>query len=58
MYPCFRCLNIPFRPLQRMTAGMFLAAIAFVMAGFLQLKIDVSKYLIHEFIMAKHKLLG
>jgi len=30
------------RPLQRMAAGMTLAAVAFVMAGCIQLKINVS----------------
>ncbi|XP_072033904.1 solute carrier family 15 member 2-like isoform X2 [Amphiura filiformis] len=40
VYPCLRHFNVPFRPLQRMTVGMLLAAVAFVLAGFIQLKID------------------
>lgn len=40
LYPCLRMCRIPTRPLQRMVAGMVLAALAFVMAGCLQLWID------------------
>ena len=42
IYPCIRHFNIPFRPLQRMAIGMMLAALAFVMAGVIQMRIDVS----------------
>lgn len=41
IYPLLDKCNVPKRPLQRMAGGMTLAAIAFVLAGFLQLKIDV-----------------
>lgn len=33
-----------YRPLKRMTVGMFLAALAFVAAGLVQVQIDVSKH--------------
>ncbi|CAG2219222.1 PEPT1 [Mytilus edulis] len=40
IYPCLDKCKVPNRPLQRMVAGMFLSVIAFVMAGFVQLKIN------------------
>ncbi|XP_030830422.1 solute carrier family 15 member 2 isoform X1 [Strongylocentrotus purpuratus] len=43
IYPLLDKCNVPKRPLQRMAGGMTLAAIAFVFAGFLQLKIDSSE---------------
>ena len=42
IYPLIRKLKIPFRPLQRMAVGMILGGAAFVLAGFNQLRIDVS----------------
>ncbi|BFZ22151.1 hypothetical protein BsWGS_25190 [Bradybaena similaris] len=43
VYPGLRKLHIPNRPLQRMCVGMALCAAAFVVAGFVQLKIDYLK---------------
>nr|XP_054753056.1 solute carrier family 15 member 2-like [Lytechinus pictus]XP_054753060.1 solute carrier family 15 member 2-like [Lytechinus pictus] len=40
IYPLLDKCNVPKRPLQRMAGGMILAAIAFILAGFVQLKID------------------
>ncbi|CAC5414685.1 SLC15A1 [Mytilus coruscus] len=40
IYPCLDKCQVPNRPLQRMVAGMFLSVIAFIMAGFVQLKIN------------------
>lgn len=40
IYPCLDKCRIPNRPLQRMVAGMFLSVLAFLMAGFVQLKIN------------------
>jgi len=42
------CSLLLFRPLQRMVAGMLFAALAFVVAGLLQLKIDVSSLLFKQ----------
>ena len=33
-------VNIPYRPLQRMVVGMAIAGLAFVVAGFVELKIE------------------
>ncbi|XP_071941747.1 solute carrier family 15 member 1-like [Antedon mediterranea] len=40
IYPLIRFLRLPCRPLQRMGAGIFFAGLAFVIAGFLQLRLD------------------
>ncbi|XP_014666271.1 PREDICTED: solute carrier family 15 member 1-like isoform X2 [Priapulus caudatus] len=40
LWPCFRCLHIPARPLQRMAAGMLFASGAFVIAAFVQLEVE------------------
>ncbi|XP_033113867.1 solute carrier family 15 member 1-like isoform X2 [Anneissia japonica] len=40
VYPVIRFLRIPCRPLQRMGAGILFAGLAFVVAGFLQIRID------------------
>ncbi|XP_064598279.1 solute carrier family 15 member 2-like isoform X2 [Liolophura sinensis] len=40
IYPLLDKCRIPNRPLQRMVAGMTLAVVAFVVAGFLQIRID------------------
>ena len=40
---CFIALLITFRPLQRMVVGMILAGLAFVVAGFVQLKVQSSE---------------
>lgn len=44
IYPILDKCRIPNRPLQRMVSGMTFAALAFVIAGCLQLKIDNSLY--------------
>ncbi|XP_013391914.1 solute carrier family 15 member 1 isoform X2 [Lingula anatina] len=40
VYPCLDKCKIPNRPLQRMCMGMLLAGCAFIIAGFVQIKID------------------
>jgi dipeptide/tripeptide permease len=42
IYPCLDKLHIPNTPLQRMVWGMLFAAIAFLLAGFLQIAVDDS----------------
>lgn len=41
-YPLVECCGIPNKPLRRMTVGMFMAATAFVVSLFLQLKIETT----------------
>ncbi|ESN91171.1 hypothetical protein HELRODRAFT_90377, partial [Helobdella robusta] len=43
VYPCFEKMRIPLRPLQKMSLGMFLAAVAFLMTGFLQIAINTDQ---------------
>jgi solute carrier family 15 oligopeptide transporter 1 len=43
LFPCLDKLNIPNSPLQRLGAGMFLAGVAFLSAGFLQIAINNSQ---------------
>ena len=43
IYPLLDKCGVPKRPLQRMAGGMVLAALAFVCAGLLQIKIEVSE---------------
>eukprot|EP00055_Hartaetosiga_balthica_P013406 m.68744 g.68744 ORF g.68744 m.68744 type:complete len:809 (+) comp8256_c1_seq1:40-2466(+) len=43
IYPLLRKLRIPHKPLQRMTMGMILCALAFLSSAFLQIRIDASK---------------
>jgi len=45
----YRLLKRP-KPLKRMCAGMFLASVAFIFAGFLQMKIQVQLCNIRRFI--------
>ncbi|ESN91180.1 hypothetical protein HELRODRAFT_90364, partial [Helobdella robusta] len=40
IYPCLTHLHIPNRPLQRMSLGLLLAAVSFLMTGFLQTAIN------------------
>ncbi|XP_071370733.1 solute carrier family 15 member 1b [Centroberyx affinis] len=40
IYPLIAKCNVSFTPLRRMTVGMFMAALAFVAAGLVQLQID------------------
>nr|CAB3266111.1 solute carrier family 15 member 2-like [Phallusia mammillata] len=42
LYPCLRHFNINFSPLRRMTLGMILAGLSFVVAALIQMKIDVN----------------
>lgn len=44
VYPALDKCRIPNRPLQRMVCGMFFAAVAFVVAGFLQVTIERSLF--------------
>jgi hypothetical protein len=41
IYPLLTKFNIFTKPLQRMTAGSFLCALAFVAGGIVELKLDV-----------------
>ncbi len=41
---CFLSTRLVHRPLQRMGVGMLLATAAFVIAGFLQIKIEVRRH--------------
>ncbi|XP_059162043.1 solute carrier family 15 member 2-like isoform X2 [Physella acuta] len=43
VYPCLTKIHIPNRPLQRMSAGMALSCLAFIVAGCVQLKMDSAK---------------
>uniref|UniRef100_H2Y7V3 Solute carrier family 15 member 2 n=1 Tax=Ciona savignyi TaxID=51511 RepID=H2Y7V3_CIOSA len=40
LYPCLRHFNINFSPLRRMTLGMLLAGLAFIVAALVQMMID------------------
>ncbi|XP_078323606.1 peptide transporter family 1-like isoform X4 [Crassostrea virginica] len=42
IYPCLEKCKCLHRPLQRMSAGMILTMISFIMAGFLQMKIEAN----------------
>lgn len=41
IYPLMNRLNVPTRPLARMCTGMLLGGLAFVLAGVIQLRIEV-----------------
>ena len=40
VYPCLEKLGLSMTPLRRMSAGQFITALAFLVAGFVQLEID------------------
>ena len=42
LFPFLKYLKIPFSPLRRMTAGLLLAGLSFIVSGIVQLKIEVS----------------
>lgn len=48
IYPLLRKCNLLVRPLQRMSAGMLLAACSFVMAAFIQIAIQKSRIAVNE----------
>lgn len=48
IYPLLRKCNLLVRPLQRMCAGMLLAACSFVMAAFIQIAIQKSRIAVNE----------
>ena len=43
VYPCLEKLGLRMTPLRRMTAGQFITALAFLVAGFVQLTIDKNR---------------
>lgn len=54
VFPLLDKYRVPFKPLARMTAGMVLAGIAFVLAGLIQLRIDVSIIIVVDMIRHNH----
>lgn len=51
IYPLMNKMNVPTRPLARMCTGMLLGGIAFVLAGVIQLRIEVRLKLFPCFIV-------
>ncbi|KAK3771207.1 hypothetical protein RRG08_053353 [Elysia crispata] len=43
IYPCLDRIKVPNRPLQRICVGMLLCSVSFVLAGFVQLKLEDGK---------------
>lgn len=48
LYPCLKHFNINFSPLRKMTLGMILAGISFILAALVQLQMDESLTIIPE----------
>lgn len=54
LYPLLKRMQISFRPLQRMATGMALCSVSFILAGLLQLSIDMGEFEVEGFTESKH----